>query len=454
MNNAVELLSSRAYAKSINCGLYLDPSIPSMLTGDPGRLRQIVFNLAGNAIKFTAKGGVMIRCSLKDKIEDGRSILKIEVIDSGPGMATEDRARIFLEFERVDDEITRKTDGAGLGLAISKALASQLGGSLELSNTGKDGSTFSLEIPVEHGNLEGQSGDETASEDGHTAYPGNVLLVSKNAMEATCLLDTMRSRNISASWISSPEEIAGLSKGSYSAILVDPENWRLSKSLTAGLKSALTQNGRMILITLPDKKSGLAQYAALGVNGWLVRPVRSRSLFQVLGENALEPGDLPNLPDGSVDRTQVFKFETDQANCTGHVLLAEDNDINALLVTAALARHNIRVTRAENGKEALELFETEIISKNRDRGRASGFDLVLMDMHMPVMGGIEAIEKIRRLESAQVPVPHPATPIYALTADEQMQSESMCRKAGADGFLVKPIDPADTDRTCQPIFEG
>ncbi len=441
MNNAIELLSSRAYAKNIDCGLYMDPSVPHLLTSDPGRLRQIVFNLAGNAIKFTAKGGVMIRCSLNDKIGQGRAVLKIDVVDSGPGMADVDRARIFLEFERVDDEITRKTDGAGLGLAISKALASQMGGGLELSRTGCDGSTFSLEIPVEHSNAEIQADVGTGIEDTLAKHSGDVLLVSKNVMEATCLLDTMRSRNISARWISSTDELAGLTNGSYAAILVDPENWKFSKSLTAGLKKALTQNGRMILITLPEKKSGLAQYAALGVNGWLVRPVRSRSLFQVLGENAAEPGDLLIPPDGSVDRKPVFKLETDPLNYCGHVLLAEDNDINALLVTAALSRYNIKVTRAENGKDALELFETAISNENQGRGRISRFDLVLMDMHMPVMGGLEAIEKMRRFERAQIPASKTATPIYALTADEQMQSESACRKAGADGFLVKPIDP-------------
>ena len=185
----------------------------------------------------------------------------------------------------------------------------------------------------------------------------------------------------------------------------------------------------------------------MGVHNWLVRPVRSQSLFAVLNDSAEEKP--PVIESGIQSRKKISSKSSRKRaglKTKGRVLLAEDNDINALLVTATLSRCGIEVKRVENGKAAVECFLKSIDHSAIDHSVAgsnppSSFDMILMDMHMPIMGGLEAMQEIRRHESLGCLSQRGPVVIFALTADEQAKSKVLAQKAGANGFLVKPIDP-------------
>ncbi len=286
LNNAVELLSPRAYAKDIDCGLFIDPLVPETITGDPGRIRQIIFNLAGNAIKFTRIGGVLIRCLVnQDSVKEG-AIMRLEIQDTGPGLSERDRDRVFEEFERVDDEITRHTDGAGLGLAISRALARELGGSLVLEKTTKDGSLFVCEVPV---SLSGELLDTiTGTELPHKKLGGKkCLVVSAMTMEPAGLCQTLAAEGATVDRVGNPEEAfdkikAGLS--SYSTVFFDPHQWADPHSLITRMAFGKNPESRLIVLTLPQNKPEIDAYFRSGADAWLVRPVRKSSLMAVMEE--------------------------------------------------------------------------------------------------------------------------------------------------------------------------
>lgn len=430
MNGTIELLSSRAYAKNIDCGLYLDPKIPEMISADISRLRQIVFNLAGNAIKFTAAGGVMVRCYWLDGMDSENNRLRIEVSDTGPGLKPMDQDRIFSEFERVDDEVTRKTDGAGLGLSISKALAKELGGELELSKTGPSGSTFTFELPVkittEH-SCEAQNSIR-AEFSNH-----NVLIISSEKFEAECLKDTIQNNGGKAKITEdSDTAIAQLNanKEHITALILNVSSNSATSRKLKQIKAAASKQTKIILLALPHDKQKLNSHKKL-MDGWLIRPVRTESLTLVLNGKASEDLEAPtkSAPIEPIEIAPTLKNSP-----RGTVLLAEDNDINALLVKSALNRSGIAVHRVENGKEAVDYYAATI----KKPGKMP--DIILMDMHMPVMDGLVAIKEIRAIELShrQNDV---KIPIYTLTADEQVETKNGALKVGADGFLVKPIDP-------------
>lgn len=432
MNSSMELLSSRAYAKNIECGLFLDPAIPETLKTDKGRLRQIVFNLVGNAIKFTKHGGVQVRCGWVPDEGSSGTFLKIEVKDSGPGLSAKDKDRIFAEFERVDDEMTRNTDGAGLGLSISKALAKQLAGKLKLSRTSKAGSVFTLQIPV-------QALIETSKQSEKHDFSGHrVLIVSSDQYEAECLVDTIQSRGGLAYYGSNLKQALVWQKEnrfSPTAIIIEAAKDEINLK---EIRQKFSAETRVIFTTLPENKRQLESQKDQ-MHGWLVRPIRLESLDLVLTGKNFDP-DM--RADHEKEAPNTASLDTDPV---ARVLLAEDNDINALLATAALKRANVEVLRVQDGNEAFAQFKGSVETK-----RNKPFDLVLMDMHMPVLDGLGAIEKIRDFEKRMSPEKS-GVPIYMLTADELPETQKNALTAGADGFLVKPIDP---DALCELVLQG
>lgn len=427
MNSAVELISPRAYEKGIDCGLFIDPAIPTRLFGDPARIRQIVFNLAGNAIKYTQTGGLAIHCAAKRSVDSGGDRLVISVRDSGPGLTPTDRDRIFEEFERVDDEATRKSDGAGLGLAISRALAGQLGGELALADTGSWGSTFTLDLPLEG------SDDYSNPPVECRLVDERILIVSTGRMEPGCLAETIIALGGEADQVrdlKQADDHIQQTTADYSAILFDQAVIGSDENMLAEFAKNLPPATRLILMTPAGNKAKLERYRNV-MDGWLVRPVRSDSLLAVLAD-ATGSKETPLVP----TRDEI---QSGHPGVIGRVLLAEDNDINALLVTAALQNSNIEVERVGTGADALRAFLDGCIE-----GQSNSFDVVLMDMHMPVMDGLEAIESIRQAETETGAVP---TPIYALTADEQSETRERASALSINGFLVKPVCPEDLCNT-------
>ncbi len=411
VEEAVELLGPRAQAKGLEICCYVDERLPARVVGDAVRLRQVLFNLAGNAIKFTEEGGVSII------VEPGADpdAVTIWVRDTGIGIAPADQARIFLEFEQADGGSTRKFGGTGLGLTISRRIVEGMGGSLILDSAPGAGATFRVTVPLPRAGDADEPALAVPDLRGH-----DVLIVAPAAIEASMMARRLQ-RWGARTKIVPDERVAEalLPEQLWSAVLVDHALGTPASATLAGVAAAIPR--RIVLIT-PAMRNELAALNAAGFTGYLIKPVRAASLaarFAVEqafdAATAVEPGAAP---------------EQTRSDRGLSILVAEDNEINALLARGLLTKLGHRPTMAASGAAAIESWTAA-------RAAGTPHDCVLMDLHMPGMDGLEATRRIREIEAESE---MPRTPIIALTANASAEDREACLAAGMDGFLVKPFD--------------
>ena len=411
VEEAVELLGPRAQAKGLEICCYVDERLPARVVGDAARLRQVLFNLAGNAIKFTELGGVSIIVE-----PDARpDAIAVSVRDTGIGISAEDQARIFLEFEQADGSSTRKFGGTGLGLTISKRIVERMAGSIAVESAPGEGSTFRVSLPLprvgEH--------DEAA-----VAIPdlaGNdILIVAPAAIEASLLARRLQRWGARTTIVPDASVAAAiLPEQIWSAVLVDHTLGTTASEALARMTAVIPR--RIVLVT-PAMRTELASLKDAGFTGYLIKPVRAVSLAaRFAPDDAFDPGAASEIA------------ETPSQARSGRglsILVAEDNEINALLARALLVKLGHRPTMAESGAAAIESWLAA-------RAGGAPYDCVLMDLHMPGMDGLEASRRIRAIE-AEHDGAH--TPIIALTANVSVEDRDACLAAGMDGFLFKPLD--------------
>jgi len=411
VEEAVELLGPRAQAKGLEICCYVDERLPARVVGDAARLRQVLFNLAGNAIKFTELGGVSIIVE-----PDARpDAIAVSVRDTGIGISAEDQARIFLEFEQADGSSTRKFGGTGLGLTISKRIVERMAGSIAVESAPGEGSTFRVSLPLprvgEH--------DEAA-----VAIPdlaGNdILIVAPAAIEASLLARRLQRWGARTTIVPDASVAAAiLPEQIWSAVLVDHTLGTTASEALARMTAVIPR--RIVLVT-PAMRTELASLKDAGFTGYLIKPVRAVSLAaRFAPDDAFDPGAASEIA------------ETPSQARSGRglsILVAEDNEINALLARALLVKLGHRPTMAESGAAAIESWLAA-------RAGGAPYDCVLMDLHMPGMDGLEATRRIRAIE-AEHDGAH--TPIIALTANVSVEDRDACLAAGMDGFLFKPLD--------------
>jgi PAS domain S-box-containing protein len=411
VEEAVELLGPRAQAKGLEICCYADERLPALVVGDAARLRQVLFNLAGNAIKFTELGGVSIIVE-PDAQPD---MIAISVRDTGIGISAEDIGRIFLEFEQADGGSTRKFGGTGLGLTISKRIVERMGGSIAVDSAPGAGSTFRVSLPLPR---VGES-DEPA-----VAIPnlaGNdILIVAPAAIEASLLARRLQRWGARTTIVPDADVAAAiLPEQPWSAVLVDHALGTAASEALARLACVIPR--RIVLVT-PAMRNELSGLKDAGFTGYLIKPVRAVSLAARFSpDDAFDPG--------AAIETAEAPRETRPGSGLS-VLVAEDNEINALLARALLVKLGHRPTMAESGAAAIECWLAA-------RAAGAPFDCVLMDLHMPGMDGLEATRRIRAIESEHGGT---RTPIVALTANASVDGRDACLAAGMDGFLVKPLD--------------
>ncbi len=418
-DNVVELLADRAYGKGIGLGCHVAPDVPQTITADPGRVRQVLLNLLGNAVKFTETGGVALVISRDGN--DGGDHVRFRVSDTGPGMQQGDLERIFLEFEQADATSTRRHGGAGLGLAISRRLVTAMGGAISVSSTPGTGTEFVFQLPAHEAT--------DPPRERQTALAGrNVVILSANRVEAEVIARSIRALGGSAEIAESSRMAREMAAG-CDTLMVDAALENSDAHAVQALREDAFASSRAIILLSPNERGRLREYLASGYGGFLARPVRGGTLLKLLaGGNS-----------GSAGEQQMAEPGTGARPSPGHslrelsILIAEDNEINALLVRAALGSAGHRLELVRTGKEAVDLLTSSDTGSTRH-------DVVLMDLHMPVMDGMDAIARIRRHERMHGV---PAVPILVLSADNQEKTRHAVLAQGATAFLTKPLDPRD-----------
>ncbi len=416
VEGVVELLAPSAQSKGLEIAVSIVADAPRFVVGDGLRLRQVLTNLAGNAVKFTASGGIGVSLA---RAGDGRLLFK--VVDTGPGVAPDRREAIFEDFEQGDGSNARHHEGAGLGLAISKRIVSLMGGDLTLTDNSGGGAAFSFAILLPE---DARAGQKASSEKAAPRLVGRrALIIAHSPFEAPALAARLEEAGATVARAEGLEEgLRALSLGPQPDVVI--VDCALGVEATNRLALAARAAGapKSLVLFSPFERRAFGQTSLQGFDGWLVKPVRARSLFERLTDE---------LPTGPATVAAIAPLPANHR--LARALLAEDNEINATIAQKALRRLGFEVVRARNGREAAMFGEAAA------RGAAPRFEIVLMDIKMPGLDGFEASRCIRRAEQEAAAQP---MPIIALTANAMEEDRRASLSAGIDDFLTKPVDLA------------
>jgi signal transduction histidine kinase/DNA-binding response OmpR family regulator len=407
----VELLAPRAHGKGIEIASFIGADVADRMFGDPARLQQVLMNLAGNAVKFTDAGGVGIRV-----LNAGTAGVCFSVEDTGIGVAPENQALIFDEFEQGDGSSTRRHAGTGLGLAIAKRLVERMGGEISLASVVGQGSTFSFSLPLE---ATDRSGAGVRPNLAHR----RVLLVARSIFEAPFIARLLGEAGAEVE-CAKTEEAALAALGRHPGPEVVIVDCALGEAATRSVAAAAraAHVGQSLILFSPFERRAFGQASLHGFQGWLVKPVRARSLFARLTDEIR--CDRQPRPRGSKAVALPRRLR---------VLLAEDDDINAMIAMAFLHRLGVAATHVKDGEAALALAEEAL------GGRRDPYDAIVMDVRMPGLDGHEVARRLRRIEAEAGRTP---MRLVALTANSLAEDRRASLAAGFDVFLTKPVDLA------------
>jgi signal transduction histidine kinase/DNA-binding response OmpR family regulator len=433
VQNVVELLAPRAREKGLELTSNISPALPRMVIGDETRVRQVLLNLVGNAIKFTDTGGVGVRVG-GDLASGARQLnLSIAVEDTGIGIAASQIPLLFADFEQTDDVVRRKRGGTGLGLAISRQLVRAMSGDIAVESRVGAGSIFTARLVLELA---------PGTVPLHAVAPGErrcrVLAALDRPFERASLQDSLDAVGAYARVArpaEAPAEIDGdAERGrTYEVVLVDADAGPETASrILARARQRSAHRVKGVVLIDQAGRSGLARFRAAGFDAYLVRPVR---LLSLVGQLGLEPRDALSMP---ADPAQCVRHRPD-SECPAparRLLLVEDNDINALLARRMSEKAGCSVVHARSGAAAIGHCEAVLADPD------AAVDLVLMDIHMPEMDGFETARRIKSLFAAGG---RQAPPIVALTANAFAEDRKRCLEAGLDDFLAKPFDRAELE---------
>ncbi|MFO0904385.1 MAG: response regulator [Pirellulales bacterium] len=430
--NTVKAFSLRAHQQRLELLQQVDADAPRWVVGDPLRLRQVLVNLIGNALKFTEQGEVEVALRCCERSSQ-RVILCFAVRDTGIGVPADKQRAIFEMFEQADNSITRRFGGTGLGLAICSRLVELMGGELTVDSQVGEGSTFSFQAAFAL--AEGRAEDAEGSRVSLASLRGRrVLVIDDNATNRRILEDTL------SQWGLPTETAAGAREGlaklraafvnhvPFEIVITDEQMPEIDGFMFAQLVQDEPRFARVALLMLTSSGApdDMSRYAALGISSYLAKPIKRSELLSAIAQ-AL----------GAEERRASTKSSTpgDSASTPPHagcrILLAEDSVVNQKLAVAMLGKMGCHITVAPNGKEAVARFVP---------GR---FDLVLMDVQMPEMDGFEATRQIRAREAESA---DPAVPIIAMTAHALQEDRDRCLAAGMTSYLAKPIRSHELQR--------
>jgi two-component system sensor histidine kinase RpfC len=418
VNSTLEMFLPQVEKKGISLSVRFTPETCFLLRGDPLHLQQVIINMVGNAIKFTGKGSVELRISTFQQ-DDRRALLRFEVIDTGIGISQQNQKRIFESFTQADQNITRTYGGTGLGTTISKQLVELMGGKMGVQSEPGIGSIFWFEIPFDK-------------------QPPAVLSVSKPTLEQLYVLtiglphsDQIAVSNYTNSWGIRCEHAASLTH--FFTYLIDkdvarPDNLAIlcfpqsigmaAKDFAANIKELQGRHKLSPILINPDLHNHTEEeYLSAGYSCLLRTPLDKPLLF-----NALHGIMAPRPSEGVISFKEHYERNTLNKRRV-RILVAEDNGTNRQIIEKILQHGNHKVELVENGEQAL------------DRLEENTYDLLILDMNMPQMGGLEVV-KIHRALSKQAL----DTPVIILTANATPEAKQECERAHIDAYLTKPVD--------------
>ncbi|HVF26076.1 MAG TPA: PAS domain S-box protein, partial [Anaerolineales bacterium] len=430
LRNAVEdvayTLAARAQDKGLEIACLIHPDITSNLRGDPGRLRQILVNLVGNAIKFTHQGEIVIQAESIEET-DSHAFVHFSVQDTGVGISQERQVAVFDRFTQADGSTTRQYGGTGLGLTISKQLVEAMGGRIGLESTPGVGSTFWFDVKFEKQPTEKRGGTAPLSLAGPVNLSAaRILVIDDNQTNRLILTKNMEAMGCRVEAVSSGAKgleslrNAHRTGDPYHVVLLDMQMPGMDgEQTTRAIKSdPAVKDVKVLMLTSMGHRGDASRLEALGCSGYLLKPVKQQMLFDavitVLGREKEESSGLI---------TRHILAEQRKADL--RLLLAEDNPINQKVAVTVLQKAGYSVDAVGNGLDVLP------------RIKANHYNVVLMDVQMPGMDGFEATQQIREWEKAL----GTHIPIIAMTAHAMQGDRERCLAAGMDDYITKPLQP-------------
>jgi PAS domain S-box-containing protein len=421
LGDTMKTLSLRAHQKGLELAFEIGPEVPDAVIGDPGRLRQIIVNLVGNAIKFTEQGEVVLHVETESRTEE-EIRLHFTVADTGIGIPAEKQTAIFEAFNQADGSMTRKYGGTGLGLTISSRLVQLMGGRIWVDSEPGNGSHFHFTVRFA---LQKASPRIIVPRDPVTLRDMRVLVVDDNATNRHILIKMLDSWHMNPTAVDSGSRaIVTLREGkglgrSFPLILLDAQMPDMDGfALAESIKRNPDWNAATVMmLTSSGQRGDAARCREIGVSAYLTKPVQQTELLDAI-LTALGTPPAQSFPSALVTRHSLRENRPRL-----QILLVEDNAVNQLLALRLLEKQGHAVTIATNGKKALEALKKE------------SYDLVLMDIQMPEMNGWEATKAIREYEK----LTGEHIPIVAMTAHAMKGDEERCAAAGMDDYLTKPI---------------
>ena len=432
LEDTMRVLAPRAYQKGIELACHTRPDVPDALVGDPLRLRQIVLNLVGNAIKFTEHGEVVLRVGA-ESLRNRTAHLRFSVSDTGIGIPPEKQTMIFEAFSQADSSTTRRYSGTGLGLAISAELVELMGGSISVESQPGRGSTFQFtaRFEVQH------PGREKAPARWLTLSELPVLIVDDNTTNRRILEEVLTNWRMRPVAVDGGAAALGILEESldaeqaFAVVLLDGhmpdmDGFAVAERIAADRRYA---GLKLVMLTSAGQPEDVARCRKLGISAYLTKPIKQSELFDVI-INAIR---LPATETGNaLQRPKTARI----GQRTLRVLVAEDNRVNQLVVTRILEKLGHQVTVVGNGREALAAVET------------GKFDLIVMDVQMPEMDGLDATMAIRTWEKTT----GTHVPIVAMTAHAMKGDRERCLAAGMDAYTSKPIRVKELERAITELI--
>jgi len=423
--DTVATMSVRTREQGITLEADIDPTLAHGFAGDPGRVRQILFNLIGNAVKFTHIGGVTVRVSPTTS-RDSNDLVRFEVVDTGIGIPEDRIEAIFEAFSQADSSTSRKYGGTGLGLAITAELVEMMGGELKATSVVGQGSTFAFELPLE------RVDSDAVGLVRHGDFGEAEVLVIADAETRGLQVATMVNRSGMVATVAADIESALLeiesSSITFDAVVLAPSDRSAVLAEDLG-RSGIVGKLPTVALVASGQRGAASRYRQLGFKAYLAEPLGPGSLVEALllvTSNSVDDGEM-------ITRHWLRERRTEL-----RVLLAEDSPINQKLAVRLLARRGHDVSVVDDGRKAVEAY------------LAGEFDIILMDVQMPELDGFGATSEIRKFEAES----GTRIPIIALTAHAMAGDEERCLEAGMDAYVSKPFRPEELFVTVEQLAGG